>query len=467
MQNKKLLSLVSAVLAGTLALSCTGCNGKNSSSGDKIQISVSNWPNKDADKTKYEAQMKIKEGFEKKYPDIEIIPDEWVFDLQTFNAKAEGGTLPTIYSPFLTEAERINENGYAYDVTDLMKQYGYYDKISNFFMDTISHNGKVYHIPGNIYSLGLCINNDVMQEAGLVNDDGTAQIPKTFDELKYMSKTIKEKTGKAGLVMPTTSNYGGWIFTSIAWNYDVQFMEQDKDGKWISTFNSPEMETALQYLYDMKWEDDSLPANTLVNAENCTSLVGTGQAAMSLMNIYQVESLPRTYGLDKNSIVFANLPAGPSGHYTLMGGGTYVIAPNATEEQADAAMKWLEYTGVLPIEDDEAVETQRIQFQEAYDGGIDIIGIRGLNAWDSDYYHEKTGHYLVDEYLNVDPSHISDYNDHDGISYHVEEPVCAQELYAILDKCIQEVLTNKNVDIKATIKQASEEFQNNYLDYAD
>ena len=48
-----------------------------------------------------------------------------------------------------------------------------------------------------------------------------------------------------------------------------------------------------------------------------------------------------------------------------------------------------------------------------------------------------------------------------------EEPVCAQELYGILDGCIQEVLTNKDADCAALIKKASSDFQMNYLDNAD
>ena len=34
-----------------------------------------------------------------------------------------------------------------------------------------------------------------------------------------------------------------------------------------------------------------------------------------------------------------------------------------------------------------------------------------------------------------------------------EEPVCAQELYGILDSCIQEVLTNKDADCAALLKR--------------
>lgn len=469
MPNGKLIKITACLLVASAFISLTGCGKKeNASSSGKIQITVSQWPNKEADPTKYESKMKIKENFEKKYPNIEIVPDEWTFELQTFNAKAEGGTLPTIYQPFLTEAKRINENRYAYDVTDLLKEYGYYDKITDFFMDTISKDGRIFHIPGGIYSVGLAMNYDILKEAGLVNEDESPMIPQTFDELREFAKTIKAKTGKAGFVFPTTKNIGGWIFNVLAWNYGTEFMKQASDGSWEATFNTPETASALQFLYDMKWVDDTLPANTLVDADKCTSYIGTSQAAMSLLNIYQFDSLPRTYDISKDSLVFAKVPAGPKGHYTLMGGGTYAISPKATPEQADAAIKWLEFTNIFPtLTSDEAIEQKRISYQETFDAGKEIMGLHDLSAWASDYYFDKNGHYLIDEYLNVDASHLASYNDPTGIDYHVEEPVCTQELYSILDKCLQEVLTNKNVNIEELVANAEDEFQNNYLNYAN
>lgn len=469
MFKERIAKITSFILATAMLVSLAGCGKKEATSNDgKIQITVSQWPSKEADPSKYEARMKIKENFEAKYPNIEIVPDEWTFELQTFNAKAEGGTLPTIYQPFLTEAKRINESGYAYDVTSLLKDYGYYDKITDFFMDTISKDGKIYHIPGGIYSIGIAMNYDLLKEAGLVNPDGTPIIPQTFDDVRTMAKTIKDKTGKAGFLFPSTKNAGGWIFTLLAWNYGTEFVKKDADGKWLAAFNSPETEAAFKLLYDMKWEDNSLPANTLIDSEKCTNYIGTSQAAMGLLNIYQFDSLPRVYDISKDSIVFAKVPAGPKGHYTLMGGGTYAISPNATKEQADAAIKWLEFTNILPtITSDEAIEQRRITYQETYDAGKELMGLHDLSAWSSDYYYDQHGHYLIDEYLNVDPSHIASYNDPTGIDYHVEEAVCTQELYAILDKCIQEVLTNKDVNIKQILDSAAEEFQNNYLNYAN
>ncbi|MDO5585998.1 MAG: hypothetical protein Q4G53_02805 [Clostridia bacterium] len=40
----------------------------------------------------------------------------------------------------------------------------------------------------------------------------------------------------------------------------------------------------------------------------------------------------------------------------------------------------------------------------------------------------------------------------------------AQQLYATLDRCLQEVMTNENADCAAILEKANSDFQSNYLD---
>ena len=70
-----------------------------------------------------------------------------------------------------------------------------------------------------------------------------------------------------------------------------------------------------------------------------------------------------------------------------------------------------------------------------------------------------------------DLNHVKLYNDFvadlGDCKLHPEEPVCAQELYGILDNCIQAVLTDKNADCAELLKKANSDFQQNYLDNLD
>ena len=91
--------------------------------------------------------------------------------------------------------------------------------------------------------------------------DGTSKQPKDWMELVEFAKIIKHKTGKAGFIIPTTNNCGGWFFTNIAWSFGTDFMEQREDDTWEATFNTPETIEALQFIKDLKWKYDVFSNN--------------------------------------------------------------------------------------------------------------------------------------------------------------------------------------------------------------
>ncbi len=453
-------SMLAAVISGC------GADTKDAADADgKITVSVGLWPDKDTEPKSYERMENLRTSFMEENPDINIVPDTWKFDIQTFMPKAEAGTLPTIYRAFFTEASKIMEFGYAADITDAIKENGYYGKMNDYLYSNISKNDRVYLLPYEMYSLGLLINMNLFREAGLVNENDEPIIPKTFEELRETAKTIHEKTGKAGFVFPTAENGGGWNFMPLAWSYGTTFMEQ-KDGNWVSTFNSESCTDALKLLRDMKWEDDSLPANTKVNNEEVIKLIGTDQAAMAFAHPGQLNSLVNSYGMDRNDIALAQMPSGPEKHVTLMGGSFYVIEPNATKEQINAALKWIEFTGFSPDIDDEGKERYRQTMETKREQDADIIGIFDITVWNEKATSQSFKRELTNEFRNIPEKNVKSYNDNkENIEYQVEEPVCAQDLYSVLDRCIQEVLTNKNADCATILETANSDFQNNFLDY--
>ncbi|MDD6484548.1 MAG: extracellular solute-binding protein [Clostridiales bacterium] len=465
MKTKKILSLVIAAVMAVGGLSGCGTEKNASVTKDgKVALTVGNWPDKEANPQEYEAKMEEKTRFEEKYPDIEVVPDNWAYDIQTFAAKAEGETLPIIYNTFFTEAKKIIDLGYAADITDAMKEYGYYDVVSDEIMNEISRDDKVYMIPANVYTLGLVMNLNLFREAGLMNADGTPMFPQTFDEVRSMAKTIHDKTGKAGFVFPTTQNGGGWNFTALAWNFGGTFMKENGD-KWEAAFNQGTTD-ALQWLQDMMWEDGSMPATTLVSNDDTSKLVGTDQAAMMFAHPGQVDLLVSQYGMNTENIGYAAMPAGPDRHVTLMGGNYYAIAPQATAEQIDAAFKWLEFTGATPAITltEDAKESLREQYKTKYDENRYIIGIKDLSIWTDKEATQKYKEELIEEFRNIDEKNISSYNEKkDEIEYQTEEKICAQDLYGLLDSCIQEVLTNKDADCGEVLNKAASDFQNNFL----
>lgn len=465
-KGMKLVSLLSAVaiMAGCMA----GC-GKDAGTTDdqgRTIISVGGWPTKEGkEKENIEAR---KARFEEANKDFVIQGDPWAFDLKSFYSKAAGGQLPTLYGTNFTEISQIVAAGYSADITDALKKQGIYDKINPQVLDLVSKDGKVYAFPYAAYILGIAFNVDDFQKAGLMNADGTPQQPKTWDELAQFAVKLKQATGKPGFVFPTANNNGGWQFTQIAWSYGADFMKQDSNGKWKAVFNSPECAAALQWIKDLKWKYDVLPANTFIDHTELYKTFGTGGASM-VIGAGDTPNKLTSYEIDPNSVGMMATPAGPAKWVTLMGGSIWAINNKATDKQIDGALKWLE-TAYTPDATDEYKKNTEQSYRTNVANGM-LITVKSMSPWASDSEALKFRDEMIEKYRNGDEGHVKLYNDFvadlGDCELRPEEPVCAQELYGVLDNCIQEVLTNKDADLAALLEKANSDFQANYLDNLD
>ena len=460
----KLKKILCVVLGIALCISMVSCGKSNTGRTEdgRIAISISGWP--DPDSPNYPKALEREKAFEEANPDVDLEGDTWTFDLKTFYPKAESGTLPTVYRCNFTEIQRIIDGEYAADLTDVLKKRGYEGKFSKVVESVISKDGRIYSVPISTYILGLGVNMDIYKEAGLVEEDGTPKQPKDWYELAEFAKQIKEKTGKDGFVMPTMNNAGGWLFTVIAWSFGAEFMKQDKDGKWIATFDSPECAQALQFIKDLRWKYDVFPANTLIDNNGAAEYLATGKAAMMLAS-GTLGNQVATYSINPDSLGMMAIPAGPKRYVTLLGGDTRAIREDATEEQIDACIRFLEYTGNGYDIDESGKKALTENMEQSKERGA-VIGIKSLSPWNEKSAKLQFQNELIEKNANVSPNNVRLYNDFlsdEKVEVQPEEPICAQDLYGILDNCIQNVLGNEDADCAALLKKANSDFQTNFL----
>ena len=457
------------ILSTTLVVGMfTGC-GKSVSDKDeqgRTIVSVGGWPTNDGPAKESVESRKAK--FEESNKDVVIVPDEWSFDIKTFYAKAVGGNLPTVFNTHFTEISQMIGSGYSADLTKSLKKYGIYDKINKNLMDIISKDGKVYVLPHSTYALGLAYNVDLLTEAGLVDADGTPKQPKDWNEVVDFAIKIKDKTGKAGFAFPTSGNNGGWIFTSLAWSFGAEFVKKDKDGKWQACFDSKEATQALQWVKDLKWKYDVVPVNTLIDGAEIYKLFGTGEAGM-IISAGDLARKVNAYAMQPDQLGIMAIPAGPKKRVSLMGGGVYAVSSKATDDQVDAAVRWL-VTAVNP----NLTEILKTSKENAIKKSVsenELVTIKSLSPWNVSSEAVKFENKLKEENANGNLNHVKLYNEFienpGNCEFRPEVPICAQELYGILDSCIQEVFTNKNADPAAVLKKAKNDFQANYLDNLD
>ena len=454
------------VIVSVLVLTCalSGCGSRDTSKDEQGRtiISVGDWPAESS--SAFAVIEERKTRFEETNPDVVVEPDEWVFDRMSFYAKAAGGQLPTVYRAGYTELPEIINSGYSADLSGVLEKRGYDGMFNENIMELLSEDGKIFAFPSSAYILGLAFNTEMLGAAGLMTEDGTPLQPKDWDEMAEFAVKIKEATGKPGFVFQTANNTGGWIFTCLAWSFGVDFMEQDADGKWKATFNTPEAAEALQYIKDLKWKYDVLPSNTLIDGTESYKQFATGNAGM-MITAGDIPSKVVQYGMTPDQLGMMALPAGPERYVTLLGGGVYCVSPEATEDQIDASIRWLET--VYSYETTDEYKTNTLAELENQTNENRLIGIKSMSQWSEEAESLVWNHQMTDEYANSNPNHVRLYNEFVAdcpAEIQPEEPVCAQELYGILDGCIQEVLTNENADCAALLEKANSDFQSNYLD---
>lgn len=458
MKQKK---IISTVLASAMAITAL-CSCAGGTDDGKTKVSIGLWPD-ETQVERYKLRNEQKDKFMEENQDIEIVPDTYTYDTKTFNVKASANQLPNMYVTYFTEINQIIKGGYAADLTDVLVSEGYdkemNEQIAEYCKD---ENGRIYAIPQSAYAQGLYINKKLFREAGLVNEDGSIKVPDTYDDVMEFAKIIKEKTGKAGFVMPTTNNMGGWHFLNIAWAFGTEFEKQREDGTWEATFDTQSTRDALQYIKDLKWKYDTLPADTVLDQSGIYKQFAIGEAAMMISNP-PTNALYSKFDMNIDDVMCVKMPEGTAGRYSQMGGGVYMFSNDSTEEEIKAALKWLDYIGDTYKISDDILATTRNNFEMNVKNGDCILDREPISLWSNAERNEKVQSVRA-EYTNVTPADYENYYDFSEVTIKPEPTACAQQLYAVLDSCIQEVLTNKDADVDALIKKANDDFQKNHLD---
>ncbi len=393
------------------------------------------------------------------HPNVECVPAYYKYATDTFMPMVEAGNCPTVLETWFTEPQKLIKAGAVADITDELEARGWLDAMNPSIKSLLSdENGRVYGIPRDGYALGMMINVELFEQAGLVDENGYPLYPKTWDELATTAKTIKDKTGSAGLCLLAKDNAGGWHFSNIAWGFGATLTIDNGDGTFTSNLATDEAIAAMEYVKSLKWEYGVLTADPLSEdwGTGFTQL-GTGGAAMYIGANDAVAQPTQVNGLSVDKLAMAPIPAGPAGQYSLYGGTPYVFSKDATSEEINAALDYLEIMGKAPVATEASVAGMKAGAQSNVDNGVPVI--QGFPCWVAqDVLDAQKA--VVEEFSNVDAQMFQPYFDataSDGLR--LEEPGLTQDMYAELTKVLQAVLTDENADVTALMQQANTNYQ--------
>ncbi len=423
-------------------------------------ISLGIWPSDTAPETELAMHQGYVEKMKELYPKVTIEPNYYQYAVDTYVTMASAGNAPTVFQPWFTEPQRLINAGLVADITDELEAKGWEQYMNQGYKKMLSdENGRVYGIPRDSYGLGLMLNVELFELAGLMNDDGTPKYPKTLDELATTAQTIKQKTGAPGLCLLAMDAGGGWHFSNIAWNFGA-VLETFDDGRWNAHLNTPECVAAMEYVKDLKWKYDCLTADpTQENWGSGMTQLGTGGAAMYFGANDAVDNPTAINGLAVDKLALVPFPAGPKGdQYMLAGGTAYMFAPNATSEQITACLAYLELMARAPVLTQDVIDGMRIDAERRVNDGVPVIP--RIQAWNNPEYTAAELE-VVNQYQNIDIRFYQDYFDciNNKAALRGEEPIMAQEMYLELTKVMQKCLTDQNADVQKLLDRAQKNFQ--------
>ncbi|MFN8523278.1 MAG: ABC transporter substrate-binding protein [Chloroflexota bacterium] len=214
-------------------------------------------------------------------------------------------------------------NKHAAALDDFDPKIGTYDWLPN-AKAVVTRDGKMYAMPVNSGVQALIYNRDLYEKAGL----DPARPPKTFDEvLEHSAKIAGSGDGRFGYYNDTAPNSitGGDQFLAILWSFGGR--EVSEDGKQV-TLNTPEGVAALGF-YKALVDKKGLPQKALTGPQVLNDFL-TG-------NVGGMFSYPGNLARAAQAgfkTVASQLPAGPKGSQSQMGGGTIIVFEKAKNKEA-------------------------------------------------------------------------------------------------------------------------------------
>ena len=397
-----------------------------------------------------EVYEQIVERFEAEHPNITIESTSNSWDPATFPARLAGGTLEDAFNVPYTEPQGIIARGQAADITDYLQGWEHFGSYNPGVLSVVTgQDGRIYGIPIFGYALGLMFNRTFFEEAGLNPD----QPPATWDELREAAKALTGD-GRAGFAETSKDNQGGWHFT--AWTYSAGGdLEQETDGTWQATFNSPTGVSVLQFLKDLRFTDQAMTERQLLSQDDTRQMLATGQIAMA---VQAPDSLPwiaeRFPDVDMGQFGFGILPQN-GGNATLAGGSVWMFNPNSPPEVIDAAVRW-----ILFKEFD--LDNLDASLAAAQARGA-LIGAPEAPIFTGDFQAQRQA--VIDKYANAPVENYRPFIEGSAtIELRPEPPIETQQLYAAIDPAVQSVLTDEGADPKELLDQAAQQFQTQVLD---
>ena len=249
-------------------------------------------------------------------------------------------------------------------------------------------------------------------------------------------------------------NTGGWQLTAATYSRGGRVQQAEDDGSYTATLDNPGTRAALEFLQALRWEDDSILADTTLDWSTINQAFAAGQTAMYTSGSDVWTTLSQTNGMTADDYGLTAIPTEGDDSGVLVGGTLAAVNVKADDAVKDAAVKWIDFFYLSKLLDQEqAVADAKVKFDTG-----DPLGTPVLPIFSREQY--ETSLEWVEDYVNVPLDHMTGYTDVMFDQPVVGEPSRAtQDTYGALDVLIQAVLSDKDADLDALIADGDAQVQ--------
>lgn len=325
--------ITATALAATLALAATACGGDEETGGKSASGELTGtvtWWDTSTVGSEDKVFKKLAEDFEAKHKGVDVKYVNVPFgeaQNKFKNAAGSGSGAPDVIRSEVAWTPEFADLGYLAPLDGTAALKDEKDFVPQAAAST-KYDGKTYAVPQVIDSLGIFYNKKLFKDAGV-------EVPKTIDELKTVSKTIKDKTGKTGMYLRGDDAY--W-FLSFLYGEGGDLV--DAQGKTV-TVDSPAGVKAMEVVKDLV-DSGAAKTDATDGWENMQAAFKGGDVAMMINGPWAIAD---TYAgpqfKDKANLGVAPVPAGSAGQGAPQGG--HNLAVYAGSKNLDASYAFVEY----------------------------------------------------------------------------------------------------------------------------
>lgn len=276
MMQKTISAILTAVLAtGALA----GCGGEGLQSNSDV-TTVTVWSHNSHSKKVYEKLINAYNNGEGKEKGIKIeyiVKDGNTLG-QTLDLAFQNGTAPDLFSDGGTI-----ENWAAIDDLPGGEEFLEKYKAENKPNET---TGKYYRVPAAATVQGLIYNKDMFKAAGIVDENGEAKPPETFDELREVAKKLTNPDKKEyGIILPLK-----W---SIWFDSDILSPLMSSVGHYgynpvDGTYDYTGLEPIMECFLGIKADNSYFPGAEGIDNDSARAQFATGNIGMKFAYSFDV-----------------------------------------------------------------------------------------------------------------------------------------------------------------------------------